>query len=154
VSRSRCLGRSLIIILAGLVILCIVISVPVWMLQTNPPVVQEPPWDSPQTRALAQRACFDCHSNETTWPIYARIPPVSWLVTQDVVRGRSHLNFSEWGVAQARGGEGGGRGSRQIGEVITNGSMPPGIYLPMHPSAGLSDAEKQQLIQGLQASLK
>ena len=53
---------------------------------TNPPVVQEPNWDSPATRELAQRACFDCHSNETVWPWYSNIAPVSWLVAQRHLR--------------------------------------------------------------------
>lgn len=41
----------------------------------NPPMVSEPAWDSPATRALAKQACVDCHSNETEWPAYARIAP-------------------------------------------------------------------------------
>jgi len=51
---------------------------------TNPPVVREPNWDSPQTRDLAKRACFDCHSNETVWPTYAKIAPISWIVSNHV----------------------------------------------------------------------
>jgi hypothetical protein len=136
--------------------------IPVWLLQTNPPVVAEPAWDSPQTRALAKRACFDCHSNETTWPVYARIAPMSWLVTRNVIAGRGRLNFSEWGVARSsgeggEGGEGGRGGERAGGEfarTIERGSMPPSDYLLTHPGARLTDAEKQQLIDGLQKSLK
>ena len=126
--------------------------IPVWLLQNNPPVVAEPNWDSPETRALAQRACFDCHSNETVWPWYSRVAPVSWLVTLDTIRGRRHLNFSEWGGAG--GGEGGEGGGDELGEKINNGDMPPASYLPLHPDARLTDAEKQQLIAGLTASLK
>ncbi|MCX7782465.1 MAG: heme-binding domain-containing protein, partial [Meiothermus sp.] len=63
----------------------------------NPPVVAEPPWDSPQTRALFVRACADCHSNQTRWPWYSHIAPVSWLVQRDVEEGRSKLNLSLWG---------------------------------------------------------
>jgi len=62
----------------------------------NPSKVSEPAWDSPATRALAKQACFDCHSNETEWPAYARIAPASWLVQHDVEEGRAVLNFSEW----------------------------------------------------------
>lgn len=62
----------------------------------NPPVTGEPAWDSPETRALARQACFDCHSNETQWPAYASIAPASWLVQHDVNDGRALLNFSEW----------------------------------------------------------
>jgi hypothetical protein len=150
--------RKTIALLVGLPVVAFLAIqlLPVWLLQTNPPVVAEPKWDSPQTRALAQRACFDCHSNETKWPWFTRVAPSSWLVTFDIVRGRNHLNFSEWGVARAggEGGEGGGRQGGRMGEAILNGQMPPSIYLTMHPEAKLTDAEKQQLIDGLSASLK
>lgn len=139
------------VVAAPLVLFLIIQLIPVWLLQTDPPVVAEPKWDSPQTQALAQRACYDCHSNQTTWPWYSRVAPMSWLVTLDATRGRGHLNFSEWGAA--RSGEG-GRRIREIGEVISEGSMPPQLYLLTHPAAQLTEAEKQQLIEGLQASLK
>lgn len=151
--RSCVLIFILVLVAVGLLV-----SIPVWLLQRNPPLVQEPPWDSPQTRALAVRACFDCHSNQTVWPWYDRIPPASWLAVFDTVRGRNRLNFSEWGVArqsgEGGGGEGGGEGRGGVARVIQDGSMPPGNYLMLHPEAVLTAAEKQQLIQGLQASLK
>lgn len=111
---------------------------------TNPPVLQEPAWDSPQTRALAQRACFDCHSNETVWPWYSSIAPVSWLTQRDVDEGRAKLNFSEWGRGEQEADE--------IAEVIREGEMPMPIYLLQHPEARLSAAEKQALIHGLVAT--
>jgi Haem-binding domain len=112
----------------------------------NPPVTTEPKWDSPQTRTLVKRTCFDCHSNETVWPWYSYIAPVSWLVYSDTVRGRARLNFSEWNT----------RSTRQTGEIsriVQEGEMPPAIYLPTHPYARLTNAEKQQLITGLANSL-
>ena len=111
----------------------------------DPPVTAEPEWNSPQTRALAKRACFDCHSNETVWPWYSYMAPVSWLVYNDTMEGRSRLNFSEWNRPQ--------REVNEIIEIIQEGEMPPAIYLPMHPSAQLTGAEKQQLITGLSNSL-
>jgi mono/diheme cytochrome c family protein len=63
---------------------------------TNPPEAGEPAWNSPATRELIHRACFDCHSNESVWPWYSNVAPVSWLVQRDVNEGRSHLNFTEW----------------------------------------------------------
>jgi hypothetical protein len=113
---------------------------------TNPPITSEPAWDSPATRTLAKTACFDCHSNESVWPQYASIAPISWLIYRDVMVGRSRLNFSEWNTQQ--------RGAGEIAEVIQGGEMPPLIYLPMHPKARLTSAQKQQLIIGLQNSLK
>ena len=121
--------------------------------QPNPPVLSEPAWDSPGTRALAQRACFDCHSNETVWPAYAYVAPVSWLVVHDTVDGRRQLNFSAWGDPQLSGREARELNPNKIRREIAGGSMPPRIYLVTHPEARLTDAEKQQLIDGLIASL-
>jgi hypothetical protein len=107
---------------------------------TNPPVTKEPAWDSPATRELMQRACFDCHSNQTGWRWYSYVAPSSWLVGRDVNGGRRHLNFSEWDKPQ--------RHAEDIGGMVKSGDMPPWFYLPLHPSAKLSDAEKQALIDG------
>lgn len=107
---------------------------------TNPPVTQEPPWDSPQTRDLFRRACFDCHSNLTTWPWYSNVAPVSWLLQHDVDEGRSDLNFTEWDKDQHR--------VKNVAREVRGGDMPPWYYLPMHPMAKLTDAEKQALIAG------
>jgi hypothetical protein len=49
-----------------------------------------------QVKGVLARACFDCHSDETRWPWYARLPPVSWLVAHDVAEGRGQMNFSRW----------------------------------------------------------
>jgi len=96
-------------------------------------------------QSVLQRACFDCHSNETVWPWYSYVAPVSWLVYRDTMDGRRRLNFSEWNNPQ--------RGAGEITEIIQEGEMPPMIYLPMHPSALLTSAEKQQLVNGLMNSL-
>ncbi|HEX9017765.1 MAG TPA: heme-binding domain-containing protein [Anaerolineaceae bacterium] len=132
----------------GLILACLVGCVlltqviPYGRAHQNPPVVQEPAWDSPQTRDIARRACFDCHSNETVWKWYSNVAPFSWLIQHDVDEGRSRLNFSEWGTTRV---------PHELVEAVQEGGMPPAIYMPMHPEARLSDAEKQQLIQGLQA---
>lgn len=115
---------------------------------SNPPVVQEPAWDSPDTRALAQKACFDCHSNETVWPWYSSIAPISWLIQRDVDEGRQKLNFSEWQRAASF------EDLDEIGEIIAEGEMPPFQYYPMHPEARLSETEKQALIRGLENSIR
>ena len=71
----------------------------------NPPVLADAPWDSARTRELAVRACFDCHSNETHWPWYSNIAPISWLTQNNVKEGRDELNFSEWNRRQEREGQ-------------------------------------------------
>jgi hypothetical protein len=111
----------------------------------NPPTISEPRWDSPATRALAKRACFDCHSNETEWPAYARIAPASWLVQYDVSEARAALNFSEWQRPQKK--------SHDAAEELLEGEMPPAIYRLMHAHARLSDADRDRLARGLVTTL-
>jgi hypothetical protein len=111
----------------------------------NPPVTGEPAWDSPETRALAVRACYDCHSNETVWPWYSDIAPVSWLTTNHILEGRTVLNFSTW--------DQGFGDLREVTDTIREGEMPPRYYTFLHSAARLSDAEQQQLIDGLQRTL-
>jgi len=111
----------------------------------NPAVIAEPKWDNPQTAALVKRACYDCHSNQTVWPWYSYVAPVSWLIYNDVMEGRDRLNFSEWNHPQLGAGE--------MVQAIQSGKMPPLQYTPLHPSARLSSVEKQQLITGLTNSL-
>ncbi len=134
-----------IILLIALGLFGLIQLVPYGRNHTNPPVVAEPTWDSPQTRALAARACLDCHSNQTVWPWYSNIAPVSWLVQHDVDEARQRLNFSEWGTRRQE--------SHEIPEVIQSGEMPPIQFLLLHPEARLTQTEKQELIQGFQATL-
>jgi mono/diheme cytochrome c family protein len=115
--------------------------VPYGRAHTNPPVIGEPKWDAPATRELARQACFDCHSNETTWPAYASIAPASWLVQHDVEEGRAALNFSEWSRPQKEADE--------AADVIREGEMPPAAYTLVHTHARLSARDRDQLAQGL-----
>ncbi len=115
---------------------------------TNPPVVKEPLWDSPQTRALAVRACFDCHSNETQWPWYTHVAPISMMVYQDVVKGREAVNFSNWNDEAWTSKQ-----TERMIEVINKNQMPLPYYLILHPTANLSSAEKGQLVNGMIATL-
>lgn len=116
--------------------------------QDNPPVLSEPDWDSQQTRDLAERACFDCHSNETEWPWYSQVAPLSMLVWRDVVEGREALNFSEWGIGETEAED-----VEEIVEQISTGQMPPTRYLLLNPGAELSELEQTQLINGIVATV-
>lgn len=133
--------RGLLTLAALLVVIQLV---PYGRDHANPPVTAEPAWDSPETRALAVAACFDCHSNETVWPWYSNVAPVSWLVQRDVDEGREKLNFSEWGRPQE---------ADEAGETVREGEMPPRQYLITHPEARLSDVELATLAAGLDRSL-
>jgi hypothetical protein len=139
--------RLIVVIGAGFIALFVLIqAVPYGRNHSNPPVTQEPAWNSAQTRALASRACFDCHSNQTTWKWYSNIAPASWLVQRDVDSGRSQFNFSEWNKPQDIS-------AGDIADTIRSGSMPPWFYTILHSNAKLSPGEKDALINGLNATL-
>ena len=142
-------GRSIIaiilLVIAGCVAAFFLLQfLPIGRDTTNPPVAAEPNWDSPRTRELFMRACGDCHSNETVWPWYSKVAPVSWLVTRDIQEGRSVFNISEWGRGENE--------SEEAAALYQEGEMPPGIFLIMHPEARLSSEERQELLNGLMAT--
>lgn len=134
------LKTKVLLTIVGLAVL--IQFVPYGREHTNPEVVSEPRWDSPRTRELFMRACGDCHSNETKWPWYSGIAPISWLVAYDVDEGREHFNVSMWGVQEENEGE-------EAAEEVREGEMPPWAYLFAHPEARLDEAEKRELIEGL-----
>jgi mono/diheme cytochrome c family protein len=121
-------------------------AVPYGRHHTNPPVLAEPKWDTPQTRALAARACFDCHSNDTVWPWYSNVAPISWLVQDDVDDGRRAVNFSEWSRPQKE--------AHELPKIVKKGEMPPWTYSIGASARRLSPAEKQALANGLSATLR
>lgn len=115
--------------------------VPYGWQHSNPPVTQDAPWPSAEAREVAVAACYDCHSNETNWPVYSYVAPMSWLVRRDVDAGRDELNFSTWDEDD--------NDADDAAETIADGSMPPRQYELMHPDARLSDAEQELLIAAL-----
>src|SRR6476469_7113722 len=125
---------------------------PAWLWQTNPAPQSQPKWDSSQTQALVQRACFDCHSNQTTWPWYSYVAPASWLITRDVIEGRKALNFDDWQATLSRSDR--TPPDRQVQREGSRGDMPPNYFLWLHPDAKLTATEQQQLIDGLAKTIQ
>ena len=133
---------------AGICIAVILLAlqlVPYSRRHTNPSGRVEPPWDTAATRALAVRACYDCHSNETVWPWYSHVAPMSWLLQRDVNEGRRKLNFSEWDRPQKE--------ARGSAKEVRKGAMPPWYYTPLHRATRLTAAETGALVSGLEVSL-
>ncbi len=108
---------------------------------SNPPAAGE--IDAPpDVSAILHRACYDCHSNETVWPWYSHVAPVSWLVASDVSEGRENVNFSEWGKLTPLQRT---KKQREAGHEVSAGDMPEWYYVPMHSRARLSDADRKAI---------
>ncbi|HEX7419838.1 MAG TPA: heme-binding domain-containing protein [Thermoanaerobaculia bacterium] len=96
----------------------------------------------PNIDATIHRACYDCHSNESRWPWYSQISPVSWWLKSHVNDGRKALNFSEFAALPKK------KQIKKLGDAcdqVKQGDMPLKTYLPMHPAAHLTDADRGAL---------
>ncbi|WP_439879809.1 heme-binding domain-containing protein [Pontibacter sp. MBLB2868] len=116
--------------------------------KTNPPVdpskefamLTNPPQD---VQLILQESCYDCHSNETTYPWYSNVAPASWFLKNHIDEGRHHLNFSEWGDYTAK------KANHKIEEsieMVEEGEMPMTSYTLLHPEGRLTKTEKEKLL--------
>lgn len=103
-----------------------------------------------EIRQLLKTSCYDCHSNETVYPSYAYVAPISWSVKHHINKGRQHLNFSEWGTYNREMKE--GMLKNAIGDLEEN-RMPLAGYVAQHPEARLTKAQKKLLIDYFQKVL-
>ena len=127
----------------GLLLLAVFVAiqfVPI-RVTSNPPVTGDVP-APPAAKAILRRACYDCHSNETRWPWYSRIAPVSWLMVRDVREGRNELNFSNWDQYSTRQRV---KKLKESWEAVAEREMPPWFYLPVHRDAQLTTEDRSVL---------
>ena len=128
---------------------------------SNPPAADPVVFADPNAEAIARRACYDCHSNQTVWPWYAYIAPFSWYSINHVAEGRAQLNFSDVAatLTQARAGEEDGEQTtmaelaEESAETINKNEMPPAYYTLIHKDAILSATDKEALIAGINQAL-
>ena len=104
----------------------------------------------PKIAAILKRSCYDCHSNETRWPWYGYVAPLSWWMERDVELGRKQLNFSEWGSYYQSTKI---RKLQWIDRTLGQGNMPPWSYRMLHPQAALNQTDLVSLQQWIKSEL-
>jgi hypothetical protein len=120
--------------------------------KTNPPIDRDITLQAPkEVMQILKRACYDCHSNETVWPWYSKIAPLSWSIVSHVNEGREALNFSKWKEIETQTKI---KRLKRAVKTVNNGMMPLSSYLLLHKEAVLSLKEKEILIHWFQDSLK
>ena len=135
---------KIVFVIAVLLFLAIQLKRPA---RTNPLIdqaqtIQTRTQMTPQVAAILDRSCRDCHSNNTEWPWYSNVAPVSWWLTDHVHTGRKDLNLSEWGKLDR---DRQSKKLQQMCDEVADGQMPLSSYLPMHPQAKLSDEDKKAI---------
>jgi hypothetical protein len=131
------------IAVSGLSVVAVLVAIQFIPVDTSNPRVTADIPSSPEVKAVLRRACYDCHSNETRWPWYSRVAPVSWLTGRDVRKGRAELNFSTWDRYSTQQRV---KKIKESWEEIVGGDMPPWFYVPAHRDARLS-AEDRRLLR-------
>ena len=111
--------------------------------RANPPVEGDVAAPA-ELKTILQRSCYDCHSNETRWPWYAYVAPVSWLIARDVKEGRRELNFSVWNQFT---GSRRARKFKEIVEQVEAGTMPQWYYVLVHREAKLLPEDKEIMLK-------
>jgi hypothetical protein len=143
-TRKRSRKRIALWTVAGVAAAFVLIQfVPYGRDHTSPAAANPFQWATPTSEAIAQKACYDCHSSDTNWWWAVKIAPFSWLAQHDISKARTIVNFSDWNGAMT---------TAQLRRAVT-GNMPPLQYTLLHPGAKLSTAEQQTLLRGFQASL-
>jgi hypothetical protein len=96
----------------------------------------------PAVSSVLERSCRDCHSNDTVWPWYSNVAPMSWMVIDHVNDGRRHFNYSDWSALER---DKVSKVLRGICDETKKGEMPIGSYLLLHRDARLSPDDVQTL---------
>lgn len=115
--------------------------------KTNPEVVKENDFialtnPSEEVETILRSACYDCHSNETEYPWYSNVAPVSWWLKHHVDEGREHLNFSEWGTYPEKKQN---HKLHECAEEVEEGEMPLSSYTITHSNAKLSHEQIEKM---------
>ncbi len=124
--------------------------------KTNPPVDKSKDFitltvPSTEVQGILLTSCYDCHSNETSYPWYTNVAPLSWWLKHHINEGREHLNFSEWGNYTEK------RQQHKLDECIEEvleGEMPLSSYTITHKDASLTPAQQQRLTAWIATLIK
>jgi hypothetical protein len=133
------IGISLVVLL--------VVSQAIRPAKTNPAVDETQTMEanthmSPEVATIMERACSNCHSSRTTWPWYSQVAPVSWFIVSDVNDARRKWSLSDWGTYKP---DKKASKLQEICEQVEQGEMPLESYVLIHPTAKLSESDKQLL---------
>lgn len=92
--------------------------------------------------SILNKACNDCHTNNTKYPWYSNVQPVAWWLDKHVKDGKKHLNFSEYTNKRPRYMY---HKMEEVIEMVKEGEMPLASYTWIHKDAILTEAEKTKL---------
>jgi len=89
--------------------------------------------------AIFNKACNDCHSNNTVYPWYASIQPVAGWLDHHIDEGKGELNFDEFITYKPKKAH---HKLEEVNEMVKEGEMPLESYTWIHKDAKLTQEEK------------
>lgn len=95
-----------------------------------------------KVEVIFKTSCYDCHSDNTMYPWYNKLQPVSWIMEGHIKKGKAELNFNEFGSYSERRQK---SKFKSILSQVKDGDMPLTSYTWMHREAKLSENEKKAL---------
>jgi hypothetical protein len=144
---------SIVLSGAALLVVCSVLVHPFRAIKaqrSDKPLLLDSTFD-PQVVRTIERSCQNCHSEKTEWPWYSYVAPMSWMIENDVQRGRSHMNLSRWNGYNPEEQQ---EILSKMSVLVRNREMPLPRYLLLHPEAKLSDADVAYLYQWARSERK
>ncbi len=135
----------------GLILLLIFIVLQFFQINRNNPSVTQKMPAPDNVQSILEESCYDCHSNQTDWPWYSYVAPVSWFIGNDVHEAREYLNMSEW---DSYNQDDRAHAYEEIVEVIEHEAMPLPSYEFIHGEAELTEEEEETLLQWAESQLE
>lgn len=97
---------------------------------------------------ILQKACMDCHSNNSHYPWYASVQPIAWWLDEHIRDGKKHLNFDEYTHRSLRYQF---HKMEETIEMVKTDEMPLPSYTWTHTEARLTKAERLAITQWAQS---
>lgn len=103
-----------------------------------------------EVQSILKNACYDCHSNNTRYPWYADIQPISWLMAAHIKNGRKELNFNEYGNYSSKRQR---NKLKRMKEQLEENKMPLSSYTLIHRDAKLTTRQLEQVTKWIDSAL-
>jgi len=99
-------------------------------------------------KTIMAKACYDCHSNNTRYPWYAKLQPIHWWMDSHIHEGKGKINYDEFTNRSLRYQY---KKMEETAELVKEGEMPIKSYKWTHKDARLTTEERTKITSWAQS---